>query len=121
MAADFKKVKKSMMLTELAADYIAREAGRETLITPTRSEISRDRKRATIFVSVFPTDRGEHAIAFLMRHKELFRDYLKKHSRFPVLPYITFEIDYGEINRQRMDELSNEIGPIAPAESENEE
>ena len=118
---NFKKVKKAMMLTELAAEYIAREAGRETLTTPTRSDISRDRKHATIFVSVFPTDRGEHAILFLMRHKDLFRDYLKKRSRFPVLPYITFEIDYGELNRQRMDELSQQIGTIAPAEDSEEE
>lgn len=104
----FKDDKKSGMLTHLAAEFIAREAGRSTLITATRSEISPDGKHATIFVSVYPTDQGEHAITFLMRNKDEFRNYLKSHARFPVLPYIVFEIDYGELNRQRLDELSRE-------------
>lgn len=114
--SNFKGTKKAGMLTELAAQYIALEAGRDTLITPLRTDISRDGKHATIFVSVFPTDQGEHAIKFLMRHKDLFRSYLKSRSRFPVLPFIKFEIDYGELNRQRLDVLSAEAGPIPPEE-----
>jgi ribosome-binding factor A len=106
--ASFKGHKKEVMLTELAAEYIAREANRNTLITPTRTHISPDGRHATIYVSVYPTDEGTHAIEFLMRHKDLFRGYLKGHARFPVLPYIVFEIDYGELNRQRLDELSRE-------------
>jgi len=97
------------MLTELAAVYIAREAGRTTLITPTRTELSRNRKNATVFVSVYPTSETEHALTFLARHKDLFRDSLKKTSRLAVLPYIAFELDYGERNRQRLDELSREL------------
>lgn len=102
--------KMSAQLTELAAAYIAREAGRETLITPTRTDVAKDGKQVTIFVSVFPEDQREHALLFLKRHKDLFREYLKKASRLSRLPYITFEFDYGEQNRQRLDELSREIG-----------
>lgn len=97
------------LLTELAADYIAREAGRTTLITPTRTELGKNRRNATVFVSVFPTEESEHALTFLARHKDLFREYLKKASRLGILPYITFELDYGERNRQRLDELSREM------------
>jgi len=96
-------------LTELAASYIAREAGRSTLITPTRTELSRDGKNATIMVSVFPESEKDHALSFLRRHKDLFRDFLKKASRLGRLPYITFEFDYGEQNRQRLDELSKDL------------
>lgn len=99
----------AILITESAASYIAREAGRDTLITPTRTELSNDRKWATIFVSVFPTEQGEHAIRFLTRHKDLFRDHLKKTTRIARLPYIRFSIDVGELNRQRLDEISNEI------------
>lgn len=106
--------KAASLLTDLAAKYIAREAGRSTLITPLRTDIGRDRKNATIFVSVFPTEEGQHALAFLARHKDLFRDYLKKTARLSMLPYIRFELDYGELNRQRLDEIGREIGPIAP-------
>lgn len=107
--SDLHDKKVAVLLTELAGKYIAREAGRTTLITPTRSTISRDGKNATIFVSVFPDNDKENALAFLKRHKDLFRDYLKKASRLSRLPYITFEFDYGEQNRQHLDELSREI------------
>jgi ribosome-binding factor A len=119
--ANFKDTKKEGMLTELAAQYIAREAGRSTLITPTRAHIASDRKHATIFVSVYPETEGAHAITFLMRHKDLFRDFLKSRARFPILPYITFEIDYGELNRQRMDELSAQAGIIPSADADPDE
>ena len=112
--------KAAELLVHLAGQYIAREAGRSTLITPTRADIGRDRKNVTIYVSVFPTDQSEHALAFLTRHKDLFREYLKKASRLSILPYIKFELDYGERNRQRLDELSNEAGPI-PAEDPDAE
>jgi len=101
--------KVATLLTEAAATYIAREAGRTTLITPTRSDVSRDGKNATIFVSVFPETDKENALMFLKRHKDLFRDYLKKATRLSRLPYITFEFDYGEQNRQHLDELSRQL------------
>lgn len=107
--SDFKDDKKAGMLTELAAQYIALEAGRNTLITPLRTHLSSDGKHAIIYVSVYPTDQGPHAITFLMRHKDLFRNFLKSRSRFPVLPYIVFEIDHGELNRQRLDEISRDL------------
>lgn len=91
------------LLVEQAAAYIAREAGRETLITPTRAVLSKDGKQATIYVSVFPTDETEHALNFLLRHKDLFRNYLKKTTRLGRLPYIRFEFDRGEANRQHLD------------------
>lgn len=94
------------ILLEEAGRYIAREAGRSTLITPTRANFSKDRKNATIYVSVFPEQESTHAIEFLMRHKDLFRNDLKKTARFARLPFIRFEIDEGERNRQHLDDIS---------------
>jgi ribosome-binding factor A len=93
-------------MTELAARYIAREAGRSTLITPLRSELSPDRKHATVFVSIFPDQEREHALKFLNRHGDSFREFLKSEGRFAVLPFVKFEFDYGEENRQHLDDLS---------------
>jgi len=104
-----KDEKEEHLLTQLAAAYIAREAGRSTLITPTRTLLSKNRRSATIFVSVYPTEETEHALTFLARHRDLFRDSLKKTSRLAILPHVTFEFDYGEQNRQRLDELSREV------------
>lgn len=99
------------ILLENAGRYISREAGRGTLITPTRALFSKDRKNATIFVSVFPDGQDDHALAFLMRHKDLFRNELKKTTRFPRLPYIRFELDRGERARQQLDEVSKSLLP----------
>jgi ribosome-binding factor A len=107
-------------LIHLAGAYIAMEAGRTTLITPTRVDISPDRKNAIIFVSVFPDSESNNAINFLARHRDTFRQYLKQHGRFAILPFIKWELDYGEKNRQRLDELSKEIGPI-PADEDIKE
>lgn len=96
-------------LVHLAADYIAHEAGRSTLITPLRAEIAPDRKNATVYVSIFPDTERERALQFLKRHKDLFRDYLKKNGRFAVLPFVHFEFDYGEQNRQHLDEISRDL------------
>lgn len=98
--------KTTSLLVHLAGMFIAREAGRGTLITPTRAEISRDHKHVTIFVSVFPTEHKDDALAFLLRRKDDFRDFLKKESRLGRLPFITFEFDYGEANRQHLDEIT---------------
>lgn len=101
--------KASSLLIHLAGEFIAREAGRGTLITPTRVDVSPDRKNATVYVSVFPDDQTDHALAFLARQGDEFKAYLKAHSRLNILPRVRFEADFGEKHRQRMDELSREI------------
>lgn len=98
----------SILLERIGA-YIAREAGRDTLITPTRATFSKDRKNATIYVSVFPEAQEGKALEFLMRHKDIFRNDLKKTTRFARLPFIWFEIDKGERARQRFDEVARDI------------
>lgn len=100
--------KAGSQLRDFAAEFIAREAGRSTLITPTRVGFGRNPKFATIFVSVFPAEETEHALSFLNRNVNEFREYLKKRGRFSLLPFIKFERDVGEENRQRLDELSKE-------------
>lgn len=97
------------ILLENAGRYIAREAGRDTLITPTRATLSKDRQNATIYVSVFPDGQDDHAINFLMRHKDIFRNELKKTTRFVRLPYIRFEIDQGEKSRQHLEDISKDL------------
>lgn len=94
------------LLTHCAANYIAREAGRTTLITPTRAEVAGDLSRATIFVSVFPTGEETHALAYLTRQQDDFRTYLKKEARLRALPRISFALDEGERSRQRLDDIS---------------
>ena len=87
-------------LAHIAAEYVSREANRDTLITVTRAMVSPNGKRATVFVSVFPEAKEESALHFLVRHGTDFRSYLKGRAKFRVIPFIEFAIDEGEKNRR---------------------
>ncbi|OYV27184.1 MAG: hypothetical protein B7W98_02305 [Parcubacteria group bacterium 20-58-5] len=92
-----------------AAEFIEREAGKDSLITVTRAVPNTHGDRYTVFVSVLPDDKVRPALAFLERQREAFSDYLKMHARLRPLPRIDFMLDDGEKNRQRLDELSNNL------------
>ncbi len=93
-------------IAHAAAEFFARESNRNSLITVTRAELSPDMKRALIFFSVLPESEQEAALAFAKRQRSEFRSFLHERSRIGVRPIIDFEIDYGEKNRQRIDELT---------------
>jgi len=104
-------------LRETAAEFLAREAGRESLITVTRAELSEDGKHGTIYITVMPfsgqalagqADNAEAAaVAFANRNRGEFGNFFKTRVKGVLLPRIEFVIDRGEKNRQRLDELSN--------------
>jgi ribosome-binding factor A len=94
-------------LAHLAATFIAREANRDVLITPIRAEVSPNGKQATIFLSIFPVAGEERALAFLNRRVTDFKSFARTQAKLRMIPHITFEIDIGEKNRQRIDEISN--------------
>lgn len=102
--------KRQMQVSEIiahaAADYFARESNYESLITITRADISPDLKNALIFLSVLPKSAEESVLEFAKRSRSDFRDYIKSKSRLKFLPTFDFEIDYGEKNRQLIDDLT---------------
>ena len=90
----------------LAGQFLAREAGLQSLITVTRSEMSPDMKFITIFISVFPESAEKAALDFCKRERSAFREYVLEKSALHFPPTIDFELDIGEKNRQRIDELT---------------
>ena len=78
-----------------AAQFIAREAGSESLITVIRAQSVAHGDRIMVFVSVFPIEKARAALAFLARQREAFSDHLKQHARLR-LPRIDFMLDNGE-------------------------
>ncbi len=93
-------------LAQHAALYFAQESNGESLITVTRAELAEDMKNVTIFFSVLPEKFEETALAFAKRSRSEFREYVKTHSALHPVPTIDFAIDFGEKNRQRIDELT---------------
>ncbi|MBP9710869.1 MAG: ribosome-binding factor A [Candidatus Pacebacteria bacterium] len=92
-------------LREVAAEFLVREAGRESLITVTRAELSDDNKRGIIYITVLPDSAEEHALSFANRNRTELGDFFKKRVKSG-FPRVEFVIDKGEKNRQRLDELS---------------
>ena len=95
-------------LRKLASDYIQKESSPESLITITRVSVGSNLKRATLFVTVYPDTLAEKALQYLRRKRGDIRNYIGKQTRMKVLPFIEFELDAGEKNRQRIDELTAE-------------
>jgi ribosome-binding factor A len=100
----------SEALAHIAAEYFARESNGTSLITVTHADVSPDLRKAMIYLTVLPQEQEEHALSFAKRNRTDFRIFLKDHSRMQYLPLVDFEIDYGEKNRQRIDELTGGKG-----------
>lgn len=89
-----------------AAKFILLEASSQSLITVTRTILSKNAEHASVFVSIFPPDEARAALSFLSRLTGEFRSHLATHARIHPLPKIEFVLDEGELNRQRLDDLT---------------
>jgi ribosome-binding factor A len=97
--------KVNQLIKELAANFLEREASNVSLITATGCEVSPDLKKAVVYFTVLPESKEKSALDFSKRMRGDFRDYLKKNLEMRVIPFIDFEIDKGEKNRQRIEQL----------------
>ena len=97
------------LLRELSAEYFGRHSGSKSLITVTNISVSKDLKKATIYISVLPKEYEEEALSFVKRNLSDFRKEITHKLTLKTIPYFDVEIDLGEKNRQRIDELSNEL------------
>ncbi len=94
-------------ITHQAGQFLAanmRAGG--ALVTVTRSHISPDLRNITTFVSVLPKSRELDVLKDLKRLRTDFHDYLKDKTELRNVPTVDFQLDLGEENRQRIDELT---------------
>jgi len=97
------------IIHRLAAEFIRNEASPASLLTVTRVELNPSGKDAIIYFTTLPESQEDTAQKFLERKTAEFKDYAKKESRIGFLPHMRFKIDYGERNRQRLDEISKDL------------
>ena len=90
-----------------AAEFMAEKSNRTSLITVTNIHLTPKGDRATILLTAFPEDREKEALAFAARQGGALRDFISKRISLQRVPYITFALDVGEKNRQRLDKLSS--------------
>jgi len=92
-------------MREVAAEFLSREANRQSLITVTDAFLSEDGKRGKIFITVLPDSAEDAALDFCQRHRGEFAAFFKTRVK-GALPHVDFVIDKGEKMRQRLDELT---------------
>lgn len=105
----FRKEKIIEQIHHLAGDFLSRESNKNSLITVTHVYLSEDTKNATIMVTVLPENKEKAAVDFLKRKRTEFKEYFKDHSSIGRIPFFDFEIDLGQKNAERLNEISNEI------------
>jgi len=93
------------LLKELGAQFLERENNNTSLITVTSCTVSLDLKRATIFITVLPDEKEKSALSFVKRKRGELREYIKKNMQIKIIPFVDIQIDLGEKNRQKIDEL----------------
>jgi ribosome-binding factor A len=95
------------LIAHLAAEFIGLESNRTSLITVTGCKLSPDNKYGTVFFTVLPDNQEKAASDFLKRKRKEFRMFVREKSRIGRTPDISFALDLGEKNRQKIDFLSN--------------
>lgn len=103
--SSFREEKITNRIKELSATFIEKEAGNTSMITVTGVIVTSDNKRATILVSVLPREKENAAYGFIKRNLGELRKYVAKNLKVNPIPYLDVEIDEGEKNRQKIDEL----------------
>ena len=100
-----RQLKVEQQVLGIAQDFFQRESSGLSMITVTRTDISRDMKHGTIFITVLPEDKEEAAINFAKRMRSDLRHFVMKRLPVKVIPFFEVEIDYGEKNRVHISEL----------------
>ena len=92
-------------LTKVIAEFLRREFGAAPLVTVTHTKIARGLKSAIVFLSIFPETEERAVHARLKKRRKELNEYIAARMKMKYLPLVSFEIDRGEKNRQRIDEL----------------
>ena len=95
------------VLHRLAAKFVRDNSTAVSLITITRVNLSPTGKESKIFFTTLPESEEDTALKFLERKTSEFHCYIRDESRLGIVPHVDFKIDYGERNRQRLDELTH--------------
>ena len=98
----------AQFVKELSATFLGRENNKTSLVTVTSCNTSPDLKKATIFITVLPANKEKAVLDFAKRKRPELREFLKKNMQTKIIPFIDIEIDKGEKNRQKIDELLRE-------------
>src|ERR1041385_5018556 len=99
---DNRNERATQLIRKSAEEYIAREAGPQSLITVTQANLSSDIAHATVYITVFPEEKEDAALALMQRHVEEYKAFLRTRAKLPRVPHVEFKIDQGQKNFERL-------------------
>jgi ribosome-binding factor A len=102
-----KQEKVASLIKVQAGEFIKKESNRNSLITVTKADVSKDLSNSSIYISVYPEEMEKTALDFLKRKRGEFRNFFKAKVKIRIVPFFDFKIDEGEKNARKIDELSN--------------
>ncbi len=94
------------LIRQIASDFISKETNATSLITVTSVDISPNLASCDLLVTVFPESATESALNFLKRKRPELKKYIKSKMHIRRIPFFDFKIDAGELNRQKIEEIS---------------
>ncbi|MEK7575326.1 MAG: ribosome-binding factor A [Patescibacteria group bacterium] len=94
------------IIRQKASEFFELESSGDALITVTGVRLIPKSKQVRIFFTVYPNSKENGVLDFAKRKRSEFREFLKRDSKLSRLPFVDFEIDLGEKNRQLIDTLS---------------
>lgn len=100
-----RQIQVGLKVRELAQDFFQKESSGMSLITVTRATVSPDLRNSSIFITVLPETKEVAALDFARRQRTDLRNHIKKQLQIKTIPFFEIEIDFGEKNRQHIDEL----------------
>lgn len=98
------------VIKKCATQFLLEEGSNASLLTVTNVVVSPKFEQATIYFTAFPEDKEKTALEFLKRKRPEFKELLKSETRLQRIPFVDFEIDIGEKNRQNIERISSETG-----------
>ncbi len=97
------------VIKEAASKFLQKEGNYTSLLTVTDVSLSDRGNQSTIFFTVLPVEKEKGALDFVKRKRAEFREFFKDQARMRALPFFDFELDRGEKNRQKIDEIGRNI------------
>ncbi len=104
--SDIKEERYREIIRQKASEFFEKESSGDALITVTGVRLLEKSKKVLIFFTVYPNSKEAGVLDFAKRKRSDFRDFLQRESKLFKLPFVDFEIDLGEKNRQKIDSLS---------------
>ncbi len=102
---DYTKDRRAERVGKAVAEAIVEIAGPASLITVTGVRTALSLKSMTILVTVLPAEKEAGALEFLKRNVEEIHEHVQQTLKIGGRVHLSFEIDQGEKNRQRLEEL----------------